>query len=159
MEVRDTLTGNFVRLVPVRYEFQHRTGDSFDDNWLVIGLQVQCNDATWAFEDPALLVDEAHEVASWLLAAGEGRLSPLTPDDHGHTQPDTDFLEPTIGFGLVAFSLQLLTIRVFLCVESPPPNMQTEWPWNFYVDLTTTPSSLVKAADEWTNHLVNFTVR
>ena len=159
MDIRDTPTGNFVRLVPVRHQFRAPTGERFEDNWLVIRGQVQSHDAAWTFEDPALLVDEARGIAKWLRAAAAGRLTPLTADDHGRTRPDTDTIEPNIGLGRVAFSPPLLTVRIFLCLESAPPSAQPALPWDYCVDLTMAPSALLHAADEWTKELANFPVR
>ncbi len=162
MEIRDDISGCFVRLTPVSYQFPTRRGDAFDDNWLMIKGRVQDLEQAWTFHDPALLVDEARSIEVWLRAAASGAVVPLEPDDSGLTWPSLDMIEPNIGLGLVRFTPPTVTIRFFLRLESAPPttfegNDKTDM--DYYLDLTTTPDELEFAAAEWEGQLAQFPSR
>jgi hypothetical protein len=51
--------GSSVELHPLRYRFPATRGDSYDDNWLVIGGTVVTPEGSRSFADPCLLTGEA----------------------------------------------------------------------------------------------------
>jgi hypothetical protein len=78
-----------VELCPLRYQFATVRGDSYDDNWLVIGGKVTTSEGSWSFADPSLLTHEARQVSAWLRAVAAGTVAVTGPDAEGYLSPDT----------------------------------------------------------------------
>jgi hypothetical protein len=146
MELRDVGGTRFVSLEPVGYQFSAMSGDVYDDNWLDIRGRVQSDNESWKFLDPCLLVDEAAALGRWLQLAALGKVAPMVPDEHGFERLATDHLEPNLGFGLVAFESDAVTIRAFLWLESAPPGTPG---MEFSMDLTLLSADLERAATNW----------
>jgi hypothetical protein len=162
MEIHDATSSSFLRLEPFSYQFSHVAGDSFDDNWLVIKGTAQASGEKWNFQDPALLVDEAHRLGAWLRKSASGSAKPLEADADGRTWPEFPNIEPNIRYGLVEWSPDSVTVRFFLWLESAPPSswsVGTRINMDFYFDLTTTPQLLFDAADAWEAQLARFPMR
>ncbi|WP_251051306.1 MULTISPECIES: hypothetical protein [unclassified Streptomyces] len=112
---------NSVELCPLRYQFSEVRGDSYDDNWLVVGGTATTPEGIWSFTDPCLLTDEAREVSAWLRAVAAGTVEVTGPDADGYLSPDTWFVEPVLAFSLVGRSDDGAVIRVHLSMEAAPP--------------------------------------
>ena len=157
MEIRDDNTNCFVRLTPISYQFQNRNGDSCDDNWLVIKGRVQDRNQAWTFQDPALLVDEAQSISTWLREVAAGRGVPMAVNDDGELWPTLQMIEPNIGLGLVEYAPNAATVRFFLWLESAPPStVEREVDMEYFLDITTGLESLEVAAAEWDTQLAQF---
>ncbi|MBN9140872.1 MAG: hypothetical protein J0H23_08595 [Micrococcales bacterium] len=152
MEIRDASAHRFVRLEPVGYQFPHLRGVEFDSDWLIVSGRARSDDEEWSFQDPVLLVDEARDVGSWLRAAA-GRTAPLlVPGDDGRTWPATQHIEPNLGLGVASYGRDAIVVRVFLRLESAPPSTWSgggKTDMDFFMDLTTVPEALERAADDW----------
>jgi hypothetical protein len=162
MEIRDADSGCFVSLEPISYQFPELRGDSFDGNWLIIRGRARSTDEEWTFQEPALLVQEAQALGAWLRSAAAGNAVSLEPDAAGHTWPATHTIEPNIGVGLVNYESDAVTVRFFLWLESAPPSTWDGWrkrDMDFNLDITTTPASLARAADQWDADLARFPSR
>jgi hypothetical protein len=158
MEIRDDGTSCFVRLTPISYQFQKRNGDSFDDNWLIIKGRVQDLNQAWTFQDPALLVDEAQSISTWLREVAAGRGVPMQVNDDGELWPTLQMTEPNIGLGLVEYTPSAATVRFFLWLESAPASTleRDEVDMEYFLDITTGLESLEAAAAEWDTQLAQF---
>lgn len=157
MEILDVATADFVRLSPVSYQFPAARGDSFDDNWLVISGHFQLGGEEWTIQDPFLLVGEAESLGKWFEATAAGSTTPAKPNADGSMSPDTDTLEPVVGFALVSYSADAVVLRVFLWLEAAPPSVwETRPNMDYFYDLTTTPDALRDAARDWKEELTRF---
>lgn len=153
---------NRVELCPLRYQFSVVRGDSYDDNWLVIGGLVTTPEGIWAFTDPCLLIDEARQVSAWLRAVAAGTVVVSGPDADGWLSPDTWFVEPPLAFSLAERSEDSAVIRVHLSMEAAPPWQQGDGGANIYqyfVEAQVDIAALLRAADEWDLALVSFPTR
>ncbi|MFC5503119.1 hypothetical protein ACFPJ4_12790 [Lysinimonas soli] len=161
MEIRDDGSGCFVRLTPIGYQYKNPSGDPYDDNWLIIKGRVQDRHQAWTFQDPALLVDEAHSIARWLRAAAAGHGTQMEVGADGLPLPSLQMIEPNIGLGLVEFTPTAVTVRFFLSLESAPPSSveSVEVDMEYSLDLTTAPGNLERAAKEWEDQLAQFPYR
>ena len=160
MDLRDAEGVHFLTLEPLTYQFAEVRGDSFDDNWLVIKGKARSDVERWTFQNPCLLVGEAHTLGTWLRSVADGEASTMAPDDEGHLWPTTNHIEPNVGFGLVSEGHNVVTIRAFLWLESGPPSvaaLSSQMAW--FMDLTMTRDSLRAAAAEWTGELAKFPQR
>lgn len=163
MRLSSSTSTDYVELWPVRYQFESTTGDEFDDNWLVIRGTVKSLElGEWSFEDPALLVSEAHEFSAWLRKAAIGEVAPEEVAEGVESFPQTEFIEPNIGIAVVDTTSALLTLRVFFSHESVPPS--PAWPsdgWGSTVhfDLRIAPAALTEAVASWDAALQQFPKR
>ncbi|MEV4975912.1 WapI family immunity protein [Streptomyces scopuliridis] len=151
-----------VELCPLRYQFSAARGDSYDDNWLVIGGSVVTPEGIWAFTDPCLLVDEARQVSTWLRAVAAGTVALTRPDTDGWLSPDTWFVEPVLAFSLVDRSEDGAVIRVHLSMEAAPPWKQGENGadiYQYFVEARVDIAALLRAADQWDLGLASFPTR
>ncbi|MER7118290.1 hypothetical protein ACFQL8_29405 [Streptomyces goshikiensis] len=101
-----------VELCPLRYQFSEVRGDSYDDNWLVVGGTATTPEGIWSFTDPCLLTNEAREVSAWLRAVAAVTVKVTGPDADCYLSPDTWFVEPVLAFSLVSRSDDGAVIRV-----------------------------------------------
>ncbi|MFI5987021.1 hypothetical protein ACIBEA_39925 [Streptomyces sp. NPDC051555] len=141
-----------VELCPLRYQFSEVRGDSYDDNWLVVGGTATTPEGIWSFTDPCLLTDEAREVSAWLRAVAAGKVEVTGPDADGYLSPDTWFVEPVLAFSLVGRSDDGAVIRVHLSMEAAPSWQQGENGTDIYqhfVEARTDTAALLHAADQW----------
>ncbi|MBT2508591.1 hypothetical protein J7I98_22415 [Streptomyces sp. ISL-98] len=151
-----------VELRPLRYQFPAVRGDSYDDNWLVIGGAVTTPEGSWSFADPCLLTDEAREVAAWLRAVAAGAVAVTGPDADGELSPDTWFVEPVLAFSLADRSKGGAVLRVHLSLEAAPPWQQGDDGADLYqyvVKVRVDTAALLHAADEWDLALASFPTR
>ncbi|MCX4693892.1 hypothetical protein [Streptomyces sp. NBC_01408] len=151
-----------VELCPLRYQFSEVRGDSYDDNWLVIGGTAMTPEGIWSFTDPCLLTDEAREVSAWLRAVAAGTVEVTGPDADGYLSPDKWFVEPVLAFSLVGRSDDGAVIRVHLSMEAAPPWQQGENGADIYqhfVEARVDTAALLHAADQWDLALASFPAR
>ena len=148
MEIRDENSNSFVRLTPWGYQFPARTGEPYDDNWLMIKGRVKTPDQAWTFHEPCLLVEEALSISAWLRIAAEGGAA-----------PDLEMLEPNISLGLAQVSPTAVTVRFHLRLESAPPSESAEPNLEYHLDLVTSPGKLELAAAAWEAELAPFPYR
>ncbi|MFE4540906.1 hypothetical protein ACFRKB_38570 [Streptomyces scopuliridis] len=151
-----------VELCPLRYQFSAVRGDAYDDNWLVTGGSVATPEGTWAFADPCLLVDEAHQVSAWLRAVAAGTVTVSRPDADGRLSPDTWFVEPVLAFSLAGRSEDGAVIRVHLSMEAAPPWQRGENRadiYQYFVQAQADTPALLRAADQWDHALASFPAR
>jgi hypothetical protein len=77
-------TGGWLRMRPLRYEFDEEPGDPTED-WLVVAVAAAGVDGhVWQAEVPCLTVAESIELADWL----DGRVD----------ADELDFIEPNVAF-------------------------------------------------------------
>ncbi len=142
-----------VGLRPVRYQFATVRGDSYDDNWLVIGGTVMTPEGNWSFADPCLLTGEARQVSAWLRAVAAGTVDITEPDAEGELSPDLSFIEPVLAFSLAnRIASGTAVIRVHLSLEAAPPWQQGEDRTDIYqyvVEVRLDAAALLRAADQW----------
>jgi hypothetical protein len=151
-----------VDLCPLGYQFSTVRGNSYDDNWLVIGGSVMTPEGIWAFTDPCLLIDEARQVSGWLRAVAAGTVAVTGPDADGRLSPDTWFVEPVLAFSLVDRSEDGAVIRVHLSMEAAPPWQQGENGadiYQYFVEAQVDMAALLRAADQWDLALASFPTR
>ncbi|WEV27121.1 hypothetical protein OYE22_19405 [Streptomyces sp. 71268] len=151
-----------VELRPLRYQFSAVRGDSYDDNWLVIGGEVRAPEGSWTFADPCLLTDEARRVSGWLRAVAAGAVAVIGPDAEGRLSPDAWFVEPVLAFGLADRSEDRAVIRVHLSMEAAPPWQRGDDDadiYQYYVETRVGMAALLRAADQWDLALASFPVR
>lgn len=157
MELRDVEGVRFLTLSPFTYQFAQASGNSFDDNWLVINGKARSDVEQWKFQDPCLLVGEAQDIGVWLRSVADGQAAPMIRDEQGGLEPTIRNIEPNIGFGLVGYEPDLTTIRAFLWLESSPPSAGGGMEW--FMDLAIKPDDLRAAASQWEAELARFPQR
>ncbi|MFF0108727.1 WapI family immunity protein [Streptomyces hirsutus] len=141
-----------VELRPLRYQFSVAQGDSYDDNWLVIGGTVATPEGSWSFADPCLLTHEARQVSAWLRAVAAGAVAVTGLDTEGRLSPDTWFVEPVLAMSLAARSDSGAVIRVHLSLEAAPPWQQEDDGadiYQYFVELRVNAAALLHEADQW----------
>ncbi|MER5863101.1 hypothetical protein [Kitasatospora sp. NPDC002040] len=150
-----------IELRPVGYQFAATNGDSYDDNWLVIGGRVTTPEGRWTFSDPALLTDEGRRLSRWLRAAAGGRIAVAQRDGEGEWTPSLTFIEPILAFSLAGRTDGSVTVRVHLSLEASPPwrpDIEGDLtPYELEIELTG--AGLLSAADEWDRQLQAFPAR
>lgn len=150
-----------VELLPLGYQFSVTSGDSYDDNWLIIGGRVRTPDGSWSFREPVLLTDEGLRLSRWLRAAVAGRIAVAQPDTEGGLSPSLTFIEPVLAFSLAGRSAGAVVVRVHLSLEASPPwrpDIEGDMvPYEVEIDLTEV--ELLRAADEWDRELLAFPAR
>jgi|GEM_PF-1245311 len=162
MEIRDAHTSCFVRLTPTGYEFRKTVGDPDDDNWLNIKGRIRSPEDVWTFHEPALQVPEAEAIGAWLRDAAAGRATPLQPEADGSTWPAVETIEPVVSVGLVRYEPTEVSVRFFLWLEAARPGRRDyleEGDTGYFLDITTTPEELERAAAEWESELAAFPYR
>ncbi|MDQ0828196.1 hypothetical protein QF032_000040 [Streptomyces achromogenes] len=151
-----------VELCPLRYQFAAVRGDSYDDNWLVIGGSVATPQGSWTFADPCLLAHEARQVSAWLRAVAAGTVAVTEPDAEGWLSPDTWFVEPVLAVSLADRSDSGAAIRVHLSLEAAPPWQQENDGadvYQYFVELRLDTAVLLREADRWDLALDSFPAR
>lgn len=138
----------YVDLKTVSYEHPERSGDEWDDNWLVIHGHVRADGLRWHFWDACLLVDEAEELGQWLLRAAHEDVPPL------------EFTEPNLALEVVDRdpAHHVVTITITFRAESFPPGVNDDVRWNLgrAVTLHLTMAVLISAGHEWLAYLERF---
>ncbi|NYG99079.1 hypothetical protein FJ656_02010 [Schumannella luteola] len=135
---------------PVDYEFPS-TVDHDDLNWLIIEGHVRAGDEEWGFRDPALQVDDARALGTWLAEVLRDEVE-TTVDGLFDGEPQFSALEPNIGFGFIARTTTSVTLRVFLRAESAPPSRRSDSAGRqaeFFVDLSLDADDLRLAISIW----------
>jgi hypothetical protein len=142
--------GVTVELEPLRWQFPADSGEP-DDEWLVVGGRIDAGGESWSFTDPCLLMTDARNLADWLLAASQGRIDLAPRGEDGQPEPDLVFLEPALGFAVVAYQEQGLLVRVYFTAEAAPPWLRADDPHGArsVVDLHLSGDQLAAAAREW----------
>ncbi len=147
-------SGVSVELEPLRWQFPADAGE-WDDQWLAIRGRIDLGDRNWSFTDPCLLMTDARELARWLRAASDGRISASPRDCDGEPEPDLVFLEPALGFSVAGYQETGPVVCIHLAAEAAPPWQRAEYPHlsSFAVELVTRTSQLAAAASDWTEQL------
>lgn len=151
-----------VELRLLRYPFSEVRGDSYDDNWLVVGGTVTTPEGSWSFADPCLLTGEAREVSAWLRTVAAGTVAVTGPDAEGWLDPDTWFVEPVLAVSLADRGDSGAVIRVHLSLEAAPPWQQDDDGadnYQYFVEVRVDTAALLHAADQWDLALVSFPAR
>ncbi|WP_344441514.1 WapI family immunity protein [Kitasatospora nipponensis] len=151
-----------VELRPLRYQFSALRGDSYEDNWLVIGGSVATPEGSWSFADPCLLTHEARQVSAWLRAVAAGTVTVTGPDAEGWLSPDTWFVEPVLAVSLADRSDSGAVIRVHLSLEAAPPWQQKDDGadiYQYFVELRVDTAALLHEANQWDLALSSFPAR
>jgi len=151
-----------VELCPLRYQFATAQGDSYDDNWLVIGGKVSTPEGSWSFADPSLLIHEARQLSVWLRAVAVGTIAVTEPDDEGWLSPDTWFTEPVLAVSLAGRDDGGAVIRVHLSLEAASPWQQGDDGadiYQYFVEVRMDDVGLLHTADEWDLALDSFPAR
>lgn len=142
--------GTVFTLDVVAYEFalDHPGVTAEDLAWLVVeGSVVLPDGRSWAFRDPALMVDEAVDLGDWL---------------HG-SEPHLEFVEPLLAFDCEDVG-ERVAVRVALGHEALPPwltqDVPGEWLTQTYaLELDVTSEQLVAAAAAWREQVDRFPAR
>ena len=87
VEIKDDK--NRLRLSIIDYEFPGKNDSEYDDNWLIIRIDVEKGDLKWTCSDPALLTWEFQKISEWFLSFSEHESS----EDR-----ELYFIEPVISF-------------------------------------------------------------
>ncbi len=99
------------------------TGDDWDDNWIIIaGSIVSVGNERWAFRDPALVVDEAMEIADWFERVASRLEAPTEVGKNGGIAPSLAFTEPNLAFSVQSYGEDTVVVRVHLSLEALPPD-------------------------------------
>ncbi|MFE7186135.1 hypothetical protein ACFU80_29120 [Streptomyces erythrochromogenes] len=134
------------------------SGDSYDDNWLVIGGRVRTPDGRWSFREPVLLTAEGRRLSRWLRAAVAGRIAVAQPDTEGGWSPSLTFTESVLAFSLASRSDGDVVVRVHLSLEASPPwrpDIEGDMvPYDVEIELTEV--ELLRAANEWDRELLAY---
>jgi hypothetical protein len=147
-------SGVSVELEPLKWQFPADAGE-WDDRWLVIRGRIDLGDRSWSFTDPCLLMTDARELARWLRAASDGRISAGRDDSGGEPEPDLVFLEPALGFSVAEYQEAGPVVRIYFAAEAAPPWLHAA---NFHlgrfaVELAVRAGQLAAAASDWTEQL------
>ncbi|RKR74191.1 WapI family immunity protein [Frondihabitans australicus] len=110
MRLQDPRSGYWVELSPTRYEFPDG-----DDSWLVIEGRVGGTAEEWTFRDPALTAVELAELVTWLRECATTEGTRVAGDELW-------FLEPSLGFELIAVNDDIVSIAVALEHDAAPPS-------------------------------------
>lgn len=151
-----------VELHLLRYQFSEVRGDSYDDNWLVVGGTVTTPEGSWSFVDPCLLTHEAHQMSAWLREVAAGTAAVTGPDAEGWLSPDMWFVEPVLAVSLADRTDSGAVIRVHLSLEAAPPWQHGDDRADIYqyvLEVQVNAAALLHAADQWDFALLSFPTR
>ena len=147
-------TGSEFTLKIEGYEFSAKGKDRYDDNWLVISIEVKSPKGEWKARGPYLLQWEAEQLATWL----EGMSKEVALPGNLAFTDDLPFMEPNLRFELRRRPGEVLTLRIHFEIEFRPPwtdKYQGESP----VDLHISRDDLQNAARAWRAELKEFPMR
>jgi hypothetical protein len=147
-------SGVSVELEPLKWQFPADAGE-WDDQWLVIRGRIDLGNRNWSFTDPCLLMTDARELARWLRAASDGRISASQNDSDEEPEPDLMFLEPALGFSVAEYQETGPVVRIHFAAEAAPPWLRATDPHlaRFAVELAVRTGQLAAAASDWTEQL------
>ena len=140
--------GNSFELRIVSYQFADTAGCEYDDNWLIIEINVAHPDGAWRARDPSMLTSEVATLSRWLR-------------HHNQTYNKTQtcgFIEPNLEF---RFSDDRETLSVYFYLESRPDWIPDKYDFDgdVFVDFPLDEINLQNAADELDRQLVQFPER
>ncbi|GIE87565.1 WapI family immunity protein [Actinoplanes regularis] len=139
-------TGGWLRMRPLRYEFEAAPGDPTED-WLVVSVAAAGLDGhTWQSESPCLTVAETIELADWL-----------------HGRDDSDelaFIEPNVAFRQLPAEPGEHLLEVAFSHESLPPWLPgTGLNRVHRIQLEVSEDALARAAGDWSAEIGAFPPR
>ncbi|WIM94044.1 hypothetical protein ACTOB_006044 [Actinoplanes oblitus] len=138
--------GGWLRMRPLRYEFDAEPGDPTED-WLVVSVAAADHHGhVWQAESPCLTVAETIELANWL-----------------HRRVDADeleFIEPNVAFRELPGEPGLHLLEVSFSHENLPPWLPGTGPGRVHrIRLEVTADALHRAAGAWTAEIAAFPPR
>ena len=135
--------GNSFALRIVRYQFANTKGREYDDNWLVIEIDVTHPDGQWTSRDPVMLTTEVARLSKWMR---------YLKRSSGSTE-DCEFIEPNLKF---RYSDDRGVISVYFELESRPNWNPTKYDFNddLFIESPVTELNLQAAADELDQQLL-----
>jgi hypothetical protein len=139
-------TGGWLRLRPLRYEFDAEPADPVED-WLVVSVAAADHHGqTWQSESPCLTVAETIELADWL---------------HGRVEADElEFIEPNVAFKQLEQSAGRHVLEVSFSHEALPPWLPGAGLGRVHrIHLEVSPEALARAAGAWTAEIAAFPPR
>ncbi|AEV86364.1 hypothetical protein ACWT_5346 [Actinoplanes sp. SE50] len=139
-------TGGWLRMRPVRYEFESEP-DGPREDWLTVEVAAAGRDGhTWQTEVPCLLVAEAIELAGWLHdEAGTGEL---------------EFIEPNVAFRRRHGGPGVELLEVTFAQETLPPWLPGSGRGRVHrIRMEVTSDHLVQAAGDWAAEIAAFPPR
>ncbi|MBG6215042.1 hypothetical protein RCH23_003005 [Cryobacterium sp. CAN_C3] len=162
MELKDLSGPAQIVLHPVHDEFESVTGDDWDDNWLIMaGSVVSAENERWACRYPALVVDQAMEIAGWFERVATRLEALMEVGENGGIAPSLAFTEPNLGFSVQSYGEDTVVVRVHLSLEALPPDRRdpeadhiTEH--TFWIEIETTLTDAASAAATWRTELAAF---
>ena len=137
--------GNSFELRILSYQFSDSAGFKYDDNWLIIEIDVTHPDGAWRARAPCMLTTEVATLSRWLR-------------HHNQTYNKTQtcgFIEPNLEF---RFSDDRETLSVYFDLESRPDWIPHKYDFDddVFVDFPMAEINLRNAADELDRQLVQF---
>ncbi|BCJ40662.1 hypothetical protein GCM10010168_73500 [Actinoplanes ianthinogenes] len=138
--------GGWLRMRPLRYEFDAEPGDPTED-WLVVSVAAaDRNGHTWQAESPCLTVAETIELADWL---------------HGRFDTDElEFIEPNVAFRQLPAGPGQHTLEVSFSHENLPPWLPGTGLGRVHrIRLEVTEEALQRAAAAWAAEIAAFPPR
>jgi hypothetical protein len=138
----------FVEIKILGYEFQKISNDEWDDNWLVIHINVKSTEKHWTATAPAITTFELKGLIDWIKNISNNKIEKYKK---------VDFTEPNISFELLNnFDSDVKQIKINFFLEfNPLSNMDTE----YFVELIATNEELKKYANELEDELKKYPER
>ena len=163
VEIHDRDGYSGFSLSPVRYQFPAVSGDSFDDNWLVVKGGARSASESWSFEDPALLTADALEIRDWLCRVAEQTEPVQDFGNEEHNEPGLTFIEPNIAFSVKGYFPDGATVRVHLSLESSPRSRRVDERhfalYGYWLEISASSEMFSRASVEWEGELALFPER
>jgi len=130
------------------YEFPKISNDEYDDNWLLIYLEVESKFGNWQTIDPSLLTWEVKELIDWFNILLQGK------------QPkhiDLNFMEPDLSFELLENVNEFAKYRINFDLES---KLQSAKGYEeYYVDCLADKQELKRIVEELEKELAKYPQR
>ena len=136
--------GNAFELRIVRYQYPAKSGCEYDDNWLIIEIDVTHPNGAWVSRDPSLLTNEVAALSKWLREIEQGN----------NKTDECEFIEPNLKFRL---SNDRENFFVYFELESRPNWMPTTYNFDddLFVAFPIADVNLMLAAENLDHQLLN----
>lgn len=139
-------TGGWLRMRPLRYEFEDEPADALDD-WLVVSVAAADHHGqVWQAESPCLTVAETIELAEWLRGRDEA--------------DEIEFIEPNVAFRQLPAAPGQHLLEVVFSHENLPPWLPGTGLGRVHrIRLEITEETLNRAAGDWAAEIAAFPPR
>ena len=142
------IDGQTVEFKITNYQFPDMELGKFDDDWLLIYLNVKSKLGHWQTIDPSLTTIEIKELIDWFIKLSNDKKPKYNP---------IQFIEPNLSFVLLSYNENKYTIRLRFALESRPKSAKDNK--DYFLDFEYNKTELKQIATDLASELKNYPER